>query len=84
MRCSRDLDNGTEVSPCPLLIIKATTHTLTRPEKVISERECDKASERQHKEREELTLMGRKRVSQATSTIKNHMGHLPVHRKCSL
>lgn len=46
-----------------LLIIEAFTHTLTRSEEIISERECDKTSKRQHKEREELALMRRESVS---------------------
>lgn len=40
-----------------LSVSKGGTRTLGRSKKVIGERECDKAGQSQHKEREELTLV---------------------------
>lgn len=58
------------------------TRTLGRFEKVVGERECDKAAESQDEEREELALF--QSVSQAISIRSVRGVILPAHRRCNL
>lgn len=59
------------------------TRTLGRFEKVVGERECDKAAESQDEEREELALFPS--VRQAIFTIHSVRGViLPAHRRYNL